>query len=350
MNKHRNRSPEDARLASGNEERFQWLLAPFQRAANRPEGQQRDESAALDDSEAPPQQNGASLPRLRLRRILVALDTSLCSLAALEAAADLAASLKAQLDGLFIEDVALVRMAELPVVREVFYPSGIPSQVDPVRVERQLRAQASQAREALLAVCSKRKVKGSFRVVRGEVSRELVAAAGDADLLILGRVSRPFTRSIRIGSTARAAAMQAPISVLLMHKDLNIRAPIVVVCDGTPTGMQALSMGVHLAQRTGGYLTVLFCGDMTLSIQQALRAQAGDMLRKRRIIIRSRRLSDATTARLAGEIKAEAAGTLVLSDSIDVPQGVPALLEELDCPVMLVRLPTSQNPSEEGMS
>ena len=46
---------------------------------------------------------------LIIRRILVALDTSKHSLAALEAADELAAWLKAELFGLFVEDINLLR-------------------------------------------------------------------------------------------------------------------------------------------------------------------------------------------------------------------------------------------------
>ena len=67
---------------------------------------------------------------LVIRRILVALDASRHSLAALEAAAELAARLKAELVGLFVEDIDLLRLAGLPFAREIRYPSAIIQQLD----------------------------------------------------------------------------------------------------------------------------------------------------------------------------------------------------------------------------
>jgi len=46
-----------------------------------------------------------------IRRILVALDASRYSLAALEAAIELAAGLEAELQGIFVEDVSELRAA-----------------------------------------------------------------------------------------------------------------------------------------------------------------------------------------------------------------------------------------------
>ena len=48
------------------------------------------------------------------RRILVALDASAHSHAALAAAVALAARLHAEIEGLFVEDINLLRLAELP--------------------------------------------------------------------------------------------------------------------------------------------------------------------------------------------------------------------------------------------
>ena len=59
----------------------------------------------------------------KIQRILVALDASTDSLAALDAAAKLAQCLQAELVGLFVEDVNLLYMAGLPFTRELRFPS-----------------------------------------------------------------------------------------------------------------------------------------------------------------------------------------------------------------------------------
>ncbi|MGB7837261.1 MAG: universal stress protein, partial [Terrimicrobiaceae bacterium] len=62
---------------------------------------------------------------MNIRRILVALDASAHSRAALEAACELALGLDAELSGLFVEDINLLRLAQLPFASEISYPSAL---------------------------------------------------------------------------------------------------------------------------------------------------------------------------------------------------------------------------------
>jgi len=273
---------------------------------------------------------------LMIRRILVAVDASHHSLAALEAAAELAASLKAELQGLFVEDVNLLRVAGSPVAREVQYPFVAATRLDRARMERGLRAQATQARRALVAACDRRQIKWSFRVVRGEVAPEVLTAALEADLLSLGKASRPLIRRVRLGSTARAAMTDAPCCVLLLQRDASVKSPVVVPYEDSRAARQALMMAVHLAQRKERYLTILILAD-ALDKAQRLQAQATNWLRGQRLIVRYRRLAGASITTLSQAARSEESGVLVLSRSILHPEALQTLLNEIDCPVLLVR-------------
>jgi nucleotide-binding universal stress UspA family protein len=270
------------------------------------------------------------------RRILVALDTSHHSLAALEAAVELAIGMKAELRGLYVEDVNLLRAAGSPATWQVHYPYVSGAQLDPQRMERQLRAQASQARRALAAICERRKVKWSFQIVRGEVAHEVVAAAEEADLLILGKVSRPLVRRIRLGSTALAAAVQAPCCVLLLQRDEGIEPPVLVTYDGSLVAQRALKLAARLARRNGGYLAVLIVAD-TLDAEYRLQAEMADWLRRQGLLVRFRRLAEASVSALAQALQAEHGGVLVLSSTILHLSSLQKLLDETECPVLLVR-------------
>ena len=58
-------------------------------------------------------------PLAPIRRILLALEAGNGGSAAMEAATHLAAQLNAELHGLFLEDINLIRLAELPFAREI---------------------------------------------------------------------------------------------------------------------------------------------------------------------------------------------------------------------------------------
>jgi nucleotide-binding universal stress UspA family protein len=271
-----------------------------------------------------------------IRRILVALDTSRHSLAALEAAADLAINLEAELLGLFVEDVNLLRVAGSPAAQEVRYPFVTAARMERARMERELRAQATQARRALAAACERRQIKWSFRVVRGEVAPEVLEAALEADLLSLGKASRPLIRKVRMGSTARLVAAEAPCCVLLLQRDVSIMPPVVVIYDGSSTAWQALRMAARLARQTGGYLGVLILAD-SLDEAQQLQAGVADELHGRGLMVRYRRLLNAGIATLTHEVRSEGSGVLVLSGTILQPDALQMLLDEVDCPVLLMR-------------
>lgn len=273
---------------------------------------------------------------LAIRRILVGLDASYHSLAALRAAAKLASSLEAELRGIFIEDINLLRAARLPMTQELQFPFTATAQLSPTRMERQLRAQAEQARQALASICEREQIKWSFRVARGDVASEMLEAAVEADLLSLGRASRPVVRSERMGSTARTAATQCRRSVLLISRDAAIHPPVVVPHDGSSAVRQALTLAARLAERMGDYLSILVLAD-TPKRSEHLQDQIADWLSGRELMIRYRELIGDGVRTLIEGVRTEGSGMLVLSSAILPSEEVEMLLEEVDCPVLLVR-------------
>lgn len=272
----------------------------------------------------------------RIQRILVALDASRHSLAALKAVIGLASSLKADLDGLFVEDINLLRLAGSPLAREVLYPYVTTGPLSPRRMRRELRAQAEQARRSLAAACEVRQVKWSFRVVRGEVAPEILAAAQKADLLSLGTVSRPLLQRMRMGSTARAAAEGASCCVLLHQRDVDFNAPVVALYDDSPTAQIALNRAAHFAQNRGGHLVALLLST-TVNETRQLRARASKLLRGRKLIVRYRQLANADAATLTYQVYAAGGGMLVLGSSVLHLEELETLLDEIGCPVLLAR-------------
>ena len=272
---------------------------------------------------------------VEFRRILVALDASHPSLAALEAAVELAASMKSKLEGLYVEDINLLHAAGSPVAREVRFPSVSSTQLDQNRMTRQLRAQAKQAERALAAACQRREVEWSFRVVRGEVSHEVMSAAQEADMLVLGKASRPLVRKTRLGSTALTAAVQSPCCVLLLQRDERIAPPVIVVYDGSPIARRALRIATRLAKRNGGYLAVLLVAE-TPNEEYRLQAETADWLRSQGVLVRYRRIPERSVLAVKQVLEAERNGLVVFSSTVLHLAELQRLLDEIDSPVLLV--------------
>ncbi|MCL4868647.1 MAG: universal stress protein [Anaerolineae bacterium] len=275
-----------------------------------------------------------------IQRILVALDASTDSLAALEAAAKLAARLQAELVGLFVEDINLLRLAGLPFTREWRFPTL--GDVTHEQMETALRLQASQARRALSNAAEPRSVRWSFKVVRGQVTPELLAAALEADLIILGKASRPLSRHTRLGSTARALATQAPHSVWLTHHLAVENRPILVTFDGSAVGKQAVQVASYLALALQLPLTVFLLGDVPDEVANLVAAAAAWLSHppEQPLTIRTIHLPQPEINSLVEAIRREGGGTLVLGGAaspLQQAETIQILLDSLDCPVLLVR-------------
>jgi len=273
-----------------------------------------------------------------MRRILVALDASTHSLAALEAASALAEALGAELVGIFVEDINLLRLAELPFAREVRYQSALDRPLDSPGMERQLRVQAEQLRRALAGVAARRQLRWSFRVVRGQVAAELLTAAQDADVLALGRASWSLSRRVRLGDTARAVVAQASRAVLLLQQGHAICAPIVAVYDGSPAAQRVLITAARLLSATGGHLTAIIVAD-TAEAATRLEAAAAKWLQGQGVQAHCRQLVNPAAADLAHAIRMAGGGTLIISaeSSLLEADGVQTVLEAIDCSALLVR-------------
>ncbi len=187
-------------------------------------------------------------------RILVGVDSSRASLAALKVAAEVAALMQAELAALYVEDVNLLRLCGLPFVREVGSYSATLRPLDSTTLEREFRLLAARMRHAVAQTAVSAKVSWSFRVRRGQVDAEMLQAAGDASLVTLGRVGR--SRGKRVGSTARAVAGRAPHPVFLLG-DEGLTSPLTLIHNGLPAARRALELAALLARRPGVRLRVL---------------------------------------------------------------------------------------------
>jgi nucleotide-binding universal stress UspA family protein len=265
-----------------------------------------------------------------IRRILIAVDVSASGIAALEAVVAFASRMEAELLGLFIEDINLLRLAALPFAREVSFLSARTRRLGGAEMERALRAQAALAEAALIAAAQREGVSCSFRVVRGEVTAELLAAAHEVDLVAIG-MTRAGKR--HAGSTMRGILGTAPGSLLLLPPDTQIRSPVMVIYDGSAASVNALAVAQRLAQMDSGMLTLLISGSAARMRQEVAERLAGSGL-----VVRYHVLSELDIIELVQSIRKEGGGTLVLGGDVALKGGtLQHLLERIDCTVLLVR-------------
>ncbi|HUJ74384.1 MAG TPA: universal stress protein [bacterium] len=193
----------------------------------------------------------------RLTRILVTLHASPSSLDWLEGAAAFAQRMNAELLGLFVEDVGLLRLAGLPFAREV---GTLTSRSEPLslgEMEQRLRAQASRAREALSQVTARHRLHSTFRVARGQVIGELLAAMEGVDAAALGGWGLETAHETQLGGSAQTLIDRASRPVLMVPPSGQVAPPIGVLYDGSPRAAKALEWAEELARRLGDLVVLL---------------------------------------------------------------------------------------------
>jgi len=275
--------------------------------------------------------------RFTVRRILVPLDASTHSLAALAAAADLAALMEAELEGLFVEDINLVRVAGLPFACEVRHTASLEA-LDSPKMERALKAQAEQARQALAAAAGDAHVRWSFRVVRGHVAQEVLAAASQADLVTLGKQGRSKSPKARLGSTALRVASGISRALLLVEHGVPTAPSVLVMYDGSGGAQHALDAAARLARANGAHLTVLLLADAPDEAKR-LEQEAAHQIESLGVHLRFHTLYQVDVHSLLRALHSEGGGLIVLSGESAVlsQETIQKLLHRIRNPVLLVR-------------
>lgn len=273
--------------------------------------------------------------RSSIRRILVALDTSPHSVAALEVAVQLAEEWNAELVGLFVEDLDLLRLAQLPFAQEVSAYSARLRSFGPEQLELQLRAQAARLRRQMARMAMRRGINWSFEVSRGDIAAELLEQAEGADLVVLGKTG--WSESRTMGSTTRLVVTRSETRVLIVRQATHLVPSLRVIFDGSEASLRALRSAAMLAEREIRELSVLLVAEAEARIRE-LRRQAAKLLRERGLRARYRALTEPEADQLADAAEALDC-VLVVPADIEGLEGDDMLefLDGLDCPVLVVR-------------
>jgi nucleotide-binding universal stress UspA family protein len=182
-------------------------------------------------------------------RVVVGVDGSPGSRAALAAALDEAGRRDARLDVVSAFPIALAWTAGVPI--------DVPD-VDAIRRETERRMHAVV--DDVVAERSASDVVVGLSAVEGSPVAALLAAAEGADLLVVGSRGRGALRSALLGSVALHCTSHAPCPVLVVHAapaDVPRTPRVVVGVDGSQASRPALAAAVQEAARTGAELDVV---------------------------------------------------------------------------------------------
>lgn len=272
-----------------------------------------------------------------IHSIAVAIDCSPHSKASLEAAAEMAARLKAELIGIFVEDINLLRMAGLPFAEEIHRYSATTEKIDTAKLERLLRHQAQQARAMLEHTAQPRTLRHTFRILRGLVPEQVMQAALKADMLVLGRSGRSPSCRKGLGSTARTALSKGTMNVMLMRPGVTAaEGPLLVLYDSSKAAKRALTTALEIA---GPASTLnLLVTDVNSEAVEHCKQETKAQLNGRTIETEYYHLPFTDSRQLVSFIRLIDSGLLIIGKGINLPdETVRELIDTIDYPVLVVR-------------
>lgn len=265
-----------------------------------------------------------------IRRVAVALDASLQSSQAMQAAAELAASLQAKLEGIFIEDINLIRLAELPFTREIRPASMTEETVNVQQMELELRSLARQEQQKLELIAHEKGISCSFRVRRGQIKTELMEAISEVDVLTLCRPEHVSKKSRRqtIGYTLRTDAPPK-------HQ---AKPSVSVIFGSAQNEKRALMAAASLANRLQVDISVLVTGDSDNETDD-LQREADTILESQTQQVNFIRLTANQISDLVIATASSNSGVLLVNSNNSLVTGGQLwhYLEQVSCPVLIIR-------------
>jgi hypothetical protein len=233
----------------------------------------------------------------------------------------LAAETPAKILGLFIEDIELLGLADLPVVREYCRLTQVERQLNSADLQRQLRIQARSARQALAAIAGRMGFSWSFRTVRGSLSSLLPHAAQDMDVMLLGAARRTLPFASHLSPTTRPHPLDQPVSIIF---------------DGSQAAQRALAVASRIPRAGVQSLNVFLMAanaDELTSLRAQSRALAGP------ITLRLHEHVNPDFNEILAAVRSERTGILVLgmNEQLISPESVDLLRKRLGCPAVLVK-------------
>ena len=181
-----------------------------------------------------------------VENILVSLDSSRHSFSALKAAVELAHHYDAKLKGVFIQDTALLRLAETQFLYEVGEYTAVSRRITVDGLTHGMIAQSRWITRTFKRLTEQTGVDGDFLVLHGNVDEVIERESEKCDLLVIGKSGTHPLKTQRLGSTAKALIQKGKKSLLLVEEDTNLGYPLFVLFEDSPLGWISLETAKEL--------------------------------------------------------------------------------------------------------
>jgi hypothetical protein len=179
-----------------------------------------------------------------------------------------------ELDGLFIEDEAVLTLSELPFAREICLPTHEWQKIEAGRIAAELHRAAQHAQRLLRQAAATLGLPNAFEVRRGDPAETMAAIASGSDVIVIAEPAAPGGRLAPGLSRVQAAAHGSAASVLLLPAGVTLhRGPVAALLADADD--PSLPLAARAAVNTREALLVLLpAGDAAMADKVVERAVA----------------------------------------------------------------------------
>jgi hypothetical protein len=153
-----------------------------------------------------------------------------------------------EIDGIFVEDVALFNFAALPFARVVNAQSARIEPLDFATLARQIRTDAEQLGALFMEAVGNRLASARFSILQGNVCHEVLAQVRIGDLLVCAANESHFPSLVHLGQTASGLLRAAPCSIWIERGPKPVGGSVVGVIEGTPVPWHVVRQGAFWAR------------------------------------------------------------------------------------------------------
>jgi len=249
----------------------------------------------------------------KVLQVLLALDAASHNIDALQTAITLASQLRAELIGLLIEDVELLRSARLPFAREIAAESGEERLFTTDYIERALRAWSAEVQAQLVREAQKAHIKCTFRTVHNRRIETLLSETGESNLLIISHSRLQPVASLN----------KSDVVYLLFDGSLEAHHGVAIVSDMALQGLN------H----------VVLIDSCQVEVEYSAK-KAADWLTRHKVHVLIQKLQGDPEKSLPPLLKKYPAALLLVPahfPSQQAPDTLVKLQNKLNCPVVIVR-------------
>ena len=272
-----------------------------------------------------------------VERILVALDKSSHSLAALQAAIELARHYHATLKGVFVEDINVLNLARMPFHQEVGEYTATVREISMDGLSREISVQSRWVTHFFQKSINQTDVNADFAVLRGYIHEMVNKESQACDMVIIGKSgTHPLGRR-RHGSTAKALIKHHLKPLLLIEENTQIGYPIIVMYENSPIGKLSLETARDLMDPAE--TLVIFLNDDNPDDFSITNTELKKWANDNKIKISVKSFKSQAVSRVISIVEDMDTGLFILPHNNDSPviKRFEFYLEEIRLPILLIR-------------